>query len=94
MGLGQGFGFSLNELPCGIHCKVLSNLTTAHYRYVYMSRDVPLLQAHYTDGIGIQLLVKQISVLFSTHPTGDTAGSVPSLPFLNTFVPTASDTIS
>jgi len=31
-GLGQGFGISLNAQPCGIYYKVLSDMTTAHYR--------------------------------------------------------------
>jgi hypothetical protein len=59
-----------------------------------MSRDVPLLQARDTDGIGIQRLVKRLFALFSTHRIGDTGDNVLSLLFPNTFAPTASDTIS
>ena len=81
-------------LPHGSCYTVLSNLTTAHHRYVYMSHDELLLQVRHTDGIGIPRLVKWLFALFSTHPIGDTADSVPSLLFPNTFVPTASDTIS
>ena len=94
VGLGQGFGFSLNALPCGIHCKVLSNLTTAHYRYAYSSRGAPRLRVRHTDGIGIQRLVKQFFALFSKHQIGDTGDNVLSLLFPNTFAPIASDTIS
>ena len=38
--------------------------------------------------------VKQIFASLSTHPIGDTDGSVPLPLFPNTFAPTASDTIS
>ena len=92
--LGQGFGFSLNALPHGIYYTVLLNLTSVRCRSVCRSHGVPQLQVRHIDDIGIQPLVKQISALLSTHPIGDTDGSVPSLLCPNTFAPTASDTIS
>ena len=86
--LSFGFWVSAYGLPHGTCYTRLLNLTSARCRSACMSRDVLLLRVRHTDGIGIQRLVKQISVLLSTHPIGDTVGSVPSLLFPNTSAPT------
>lgn len=85
---------SVYGLPHGNCYTVPLNLTFVRCRFVCRSRGVLLLQARGTDGIGIQRLVKRISALLSMHPIADTDGSVPWLVCPNTFVPTASDTIS
>ena len=90
------FGFWVSEYGRlhGNCYRVLSDLTSARCRSACRFRDGPLLRVPHTDDIGIQQLVKRISVLLSMHRIGDTDGSVPSLLFPNTFAPTASDTIS